>query len=102
MQRHWVLGGPLTLRGHAAGSAVGTTYGRGRLEVARIFPAWTVSLFGDGGWAGDRDLYDPDDVLWATGVGAGILDGLVRLDLSRGLTGSTREWRVDLYLDAIL
>lgn len=102
LQRHFLLGGPLTLRGYPATAAVGSTYGRGRLEVARIMPAWTVSFFGDGGWAGTRDAFDGDDVLWGVGVGASVLDGLIRLDLSRGLTGPLRGTRLDLYLDAIL
>lgn len=102
VQRQWVLGGPLTLRGYGATSAVGTTYGRARMEVARVFPAWTLTLFGDGGWAGDRSEYVPDDVLWGVGAGASLLDGLIRFDISRGLTGPLRDTRVDLYLDAIL
>jgi hypothetical protein len=61
-----------------------------------------VSFFGDGGWAGPRDAFDGDDILWGAGVGTSMLDGLIRLDLSRGLTGPLRGWRLDLYLDAIL
>lgn len=102
LQRNWILGGPATLRGYPASSQIGTTYGRVRGELARVYPAWTVSVFGDGGWAGDRRAYDPDDVAWGVGVGASLLDGLIRLDLSRGLTGPLRETRLDLYLDAIL
>lgn len=102
LQRNWILGGPLTLRGYPATSLVGTTFGRVRGELARVHPAWTVSLFGDGGWAGDRRAYDPDHVHWGVGVGTSLLDGLIRLDLSRGLTGSLRQTRLDLYLDAIL
>jgi hypothetical protein len=101
-QRQWILGGPLTMRGYPAAVAAGDTFGRGRLEVGRAFPAWSLSLFGDAGWAGERGTWDPDDALWAVGVGASLLDGLVRLDLSRGLTGPLRETRLDLYLDAIL
>jgi hypothetical protein len=102
LQRSWVVGGPLTLRGYPAGTRVGPTMGRVRLEVARVRgpAAWT--LFGDGAWVGERDAWDPDDVLWAVGAGASVLDGLVRMDLSRGLTGELRRWRLDLYLDAIL
>jgi hypothetical protein len=102
LQRHWILGGSLTLRGYPAATVVGTTFGRTRIEVARTFPAWTLSLFGDGGWAGDRRSFDADDALWAVGAGASVLDGLLRFDLSRGLTGALRETRFDLYLDAIL
>ena len=85
-----------------AGILVGPTMGRTRLEVARVNGPTAWSLFGDGAWAGERDAWDPDDVRWAVGAGTSILDGLLRLDLSRGLTGDQRRWRLDLYLDAIL
>ncbi len=101
LQRNWLLGGPMTLRGYGASTAVGTSFGRGRLEVGRAFPAGSWSLFTDTGWAGDRADWTPDDLLWAVGVGASMLDGLVRFDISRGLSGSERRTRVDLYLDAI-
>jgi len=101
-QRKWFLGGPTTLRGYEAGVESGSTFGRARLEVARVYSqAVTVSAFGDAGWAGHRDHFRNDDVLYAVGLGASLLDGLVRMDLSQGLTGPER-FRVDLYLDAIL
>ena len=49
-----------------------------------------------------RSWTSKDSLLYAVGVGGSILDGLIRMDLSQGLTGSTRRFRVDLYLDAIL
>jgi hypothetical protein len=102
VQRHWFLGGATTLRGYEAGSISGSTYGRARLEVAKVYTqAVTVSVFGDAGWAGHREHYDNDDVLYAVGVGTSLLDGLIRFDLSQGLTGPS-GFRVDLYLDAIL
>ena len=101
-QRNFLLGGSATLRGYTASVLSGTSYGRGRLEVARVFPASTLSFFGDGGWAGDRDLFDADDILYSVGVGGSILDGLIRMDISRGLRGPFKRTRFDLYLDAIL
>lgn len=115
LQQHWILGGPTTLRGFDATSTLGTQFGRGRLEVGRVYPAWTLVVFGDvaatrdrpewtldgvGAWAPDRDAWDYDDARWTAGVGASLLDGLIRLDLSRGLTGPGRRTRLDLYLDA--
>jgi hypothetical protein len=35
------------------------------------------------------------------GIGGSVLDGLVRLDVSRGLRGPFKRTRFDLYLDAI-
>ena len=116
LQRHWVLGGPATLRGYGASAAIGETFGRGRLEVGRLFPAWSVSAFADGAWtegrpewslggvgewAPDPEVWDYEDVRWSVGLGTSMLDGLVRFDVSRGLTGPDRRTRFDLYLDAI-
>jgi hypothetical protein len=101
-QRAWFLGGPRTLRGYEAGVASGSSFLRSRLEVARVYTqAVTVSAFGDAGWAGHREHFHNDEVLYAVGLGTSLLDGLIRLDVSQGLTGPKR-FRVDLYLDAIL
>lgn len=102
LQRAWFLGGARTLRGYPASTLVGTSFARARLEVARTFDIGTLSVFGDGGWAGDRDAFGSEDFLYAAGVGAGMLDGLVRIDLSHGLNGPAKQFRIDLYLDAIL
>lgn len=102
IQRSWFLGGPGTLRGYEAGVLSGSSFARGRLEVARVYSqAVTLSAFGDAGWAGHREHFHNDEVLYGVGLGASLLDGLIRMDLSQGLTGPKR-FRVDLYLDAIL
>ena len=116
LQRHWILGGPMTLRGFAATTTVGRTYARGRMELGRVYPAWSLTGFADAGWTDDRpewsadgvgrwapdgEAWGYDDVRWAVGVGASLLDGLVRFDVSRGLTGPDQRTRVDLYLDAL-
>ncbi|MYI64841.1 MAG: hypothetical protein F4107_02735 [Gemmatimonadetes bacterium] len=61
--------------------------------------AW---VSGQGGWAGPVGEFDADEILYGVGVGASILDGLVRFDLSQGLKGPKRDFRVELYLDHIL
>ena len=61
-----------------------------------------MSVFGDAGWAGPRDAFDADDLLYGVGVGGSLLDGLFRMDLSHGLNGPAKQFRIDLYLDAIL
>lgn len=101
IQRHWFLGGTRTLRGYPGASAVGRSYLRARLELARELSAARVSAFSDAGWAGDRTAFATDDVLVSAGVGASVLDGLVRFDLARALRAPT-GWRVELYLDAVL
>jgi hypothetical protein len=103
VQRNWFLGGPLNLRGYDTSILSGPGFGRGRIELARNFSqVWTLSVFGDAGWAGVWDDYDPDEVLYGAGVGFSIMDGLIRMDFSHGLRGPNKRFRVDLYLDAIL
>lgn len=101
VQYAWFLGGPETLRGYAAGTAAGRSFLRTRLEVARSTGTRTLALFTDGGWTGDRDAFDLDDALLSAGVGASLLDGIVRLDLVRALRDPV-GWRVEIYLDALL
>lgn len=116
LQQYWTLGGPATLRGFDATTTVGRHFLRGRLEVARQHPGWALTLFGDvgrtrdrpvwsaegvGRWAPDREGWDHDGARWAVGLGASILDGLIRLDLSRGIAGPDRRTRLDLHLDAV-
>lgn len=100
-QRLWYLGGAQTVRGQVAGTQSGDAFWLGRLEVARSWPIMRPVLFGDVGWAGARDrMFDgPGRVMSGAGVGASFLDGLMRVDLARGIR--PREmWRMDLYLEA--
>lgn len=100
IQRNWFLGSSATLRGYAASTLVGEAFVRGRGEVARVFPVVSVALFTDLGWAGDDlDGYREAEALYSVGVGASVLDGLVRLDVARGLR-DPEETRWDFYLDA--
>ena len=111
-QRHWYLGGSRTIRGHRAGAASGDAYWLGRLELAQqILPATRLAVFGDAGWAGARGDFGARETfrlrapagepsaLTGAGVGLSILDGLLRIDLAKGIHRA-RAWRTDLYLDA--
>lgn len=100
-QRLWYLGGSSTLRGYDGSTAVGTSFLRARAELARVYPVVSVSLFGDAGWAGDRGDIALDDTRFSVGVGGSVLDGLIRVDIARGLR-DPQGWRLELYLDGIL
>ena len=102
VQRSWFLGGGSSLRGYSASTLSGLSFARGRVEVSRTYEAGSAILFGDAGWAGDRKDFDSGDILYGVGLGGSVLDGLIRLDLSHGLTGPHKRFRIDLYLDAIL
>jgi hypothetical protein len=101
VQRLFYLGGASTLRGYEPGTVAGTSMARARLELARATPLANFAVFSDWGWAGDRDHSARDQRRWSVGAGASLLDGMVRLDLARGLY-APRAWRLDLHLDAVL
>lgn len=100
-QRTWYLGGPRTLRGYGPRVLAGSDFVRGRVEVQRTAPFGAVSVFGDAGWAGRRELWSTDDALYSIGLGVSILDGLFRLDGAYGMRDPT-GFRLDAYLDGIL
>jgi hypothetical protein len=98
-QRMWFLGGPYTIRGYRAGELVGDAFWFGRAEVSKGHTLIRPALFADAGWAGSRrDVGHQGAPL--VGVGAGVLamDGIVRIDVSRGLHRE-RLWRLDAYLE---
>jgi hypothetical protein len=101
VQGRFYLGGPATLRGYSGAVTAGEAYWRGRVEVANAFPGFRLAAFSDIGWAGDRGAFRYGKPLLGSGVGASILDGLIRLDLARGMRAPT-GWRFDLYFDGRL
>ena len=102
VQRSWFLGGPGSLRGYPASTLSGLSFLRGRAELAGTWEGFGGSLFGDAAWAGPRREFDSGDILYGIGVGASILDGVIRIDLSQGLKGPKKGFRIEVYLDAIL
>jgi len=105
VQRRFYLGGASTLRGYDASTVSGTSMARARVELARTYNFANLAVFSDWGWAGrrPRELSDirNEDTRLSVGVGASLLDGLLRLDLAHGLR-APRGWRIDLHMDAIL
>lgn len=101
VQGLWYLGGTESVRGYRVGALAGEAFWRGRAELGTLQPSARLAGFVDAGWAGDRAAFASEPRLLSAGVGASLLDGLVRLDLARALRGD-RGWRLDLYLDAAL
>jgi len=101
VQSRYYLGGPASLRGYDGGVSSGPAYWSARVEVANSFPAARLTAFSDIGWAGPRDSFATGRPLIGGGIGASLLDGLVRLDLARGFR-EPRGWRFDLYFDGVL
>ncbi len=100
-QREWAVGGVRSVRGFRTGEQRGDAHLRGRLEVGRGVPAARLIAFTDTGWAGPRDDLLAGGAAWSAGVGAGLLDGLVRVDLARGIRPDA-GWRLHLSLDGMM
>jgi len=101
IQGHWYLGGPATLRGYDGGVVSGPDFWRGRVEIANSSPGARLAVFSDVGWAGEGKSFSTARPLYSVGLGASFLDGILRVDLARGLA-APKGWRVDLYVDGIL
>ena len=101
-QRLWYVGGAHTVRGQAADTAQsGNAYWLGRLELGRAMQGVRPVVFGDIGWVGDRADWSNDvgQPMSGVGIGASLMDGLIRFDVSRGIYPRKR-FRVDMYLEA--
>lgn len=100
-QRRWYLGGTHTVRGQDADTTYGgNTYALTRLEIARDHRTHRSSIFADAGWAGDRNRLALDNrLLTGVGYGESLFDGIVRVDIARGLKPK-QQWRFDVYLEA--
>ncbi|MDF1506071.1 BamA/TamA family outer membrane protein, partial [Roseisolibacter sp. H3M3-2] len=103
VQRQFYVGGYQTVRGQFArpdtAGYAGNAFWLTRSELGFNTTSARPAVFFDMGWAGDRrDLSRPGRPLSGYGVGLSILDGLFRMDLSRGLYPQKRT-RFDLALD---
>jgi hypothetical protein len=99
-QRWWYLGGLQTVRGQAPGTAIGDAYWLGRAEMGWELKLLRPTIFGDLGWAGDRrDFTAVGRPLSGVGVGASFMDGMIRMDVARGIHPG-KQVRVDLSLES--
>ena len=74
--------------------------GSRRVEIGGMLRAIRPIAFGDLGWVGDRTrIADVGRPMSGVGVGASVLDGLIRADLARGLYPQ-RRLRLDMYVEA--
>lgn len=100
-QRGFSVGGLRTVRGQLPGTQFGDAFWFGRAELGRGNGAFRPVAFFDVGWAGSRRQFGQIQPQRGAGVGFGVLDGLMRFDIARGLYPN-KGWRLDLYLDAPL
>lgn len=100
VQRMWYLGGSQTVRGQPAGTQFGDAFWMGRIELGTARAGFRPVVFYDVGWAGDRkDFSDPGRPMSGAGVGASLLDGLIRFDIARGIYPE-KKIRANLYVEA--
>lgn len=99
-QRHFFLGGLQSVRGQSAGAGFGEAFWMSRFELGANRTGVRPVVFGDLGWAGPRDGWStPGRPMSGVGIGASFLDGMIRVDLSRGIHPRAQT-RFDLYLEA--
>lgn len=97
-QRLWYMGGLKTVRGQIAGTQDGDAFWLTRAEVGLRNGFIRPVAFFDAGAAGSRKRFGDASIQRGFGFGVSILDGLFRIDISRGLFPYKR-WRTDLYLE---
>jgi len=100
LQKQFFLGGVQTVRGQRAGAAIGDSFWMSSLEIGSRSVGFRKIVFGDLGWAGSRDDFShPGRPLSGAGVGASFMDGLIRLDLAKGIYPE-KSFRANLYVEA--
>ncbi|HWL40825.1 MAG TPA: hypothetical protein VNO75_11365 [Gemmatimonadaceae bacterium] len=100
IQKNYFVGGVQTVRGQRAGAAVGDAFWLTSAEVGTSGIGIRKILFADLGWAGSRrDFSRPGRPLSGAGVGVSFMDGLVRLDVAKGIYPE-KAIRTSLYLEA--
>jgi hypothetical protein len=105
IQRAFFVGGLHTVRGQIATldeGRVGNAFWLSRTELGLTRSlALKPTVFYDVGWAGSRnDVTNVGRPLSGAGIGLSFLDGLLRIDVARGIWPEKR-WRTDFYLGSV-
>jgi hemolysin secretion/activation protein ShlB/FhaC/HecB len=100
IQKQFFLGGVQTVRGQRGGAAIGDAFWMTSLELGTRSVGFRKIVFGDLGWAGSRTNFShPGRPLSGAGVGASFMDGLIRIDLAKGIFPE-KSVRANLYVEA--
>ncbi|HXQ78061.1 MAG TPA: ShlB/FhaC/HecB family hemolysin secretion/activation protein [Gemmatimonadaceae bacterium] len=100
IQKQFFVGGNQTVRGQRAGAAVGDAFWTTSAEIGSRSTGFRKIVFADMGWAGSRTNFShPGQPLSGAGVGASFMDGLIRLDVAKGIHPE-KAWRTNLYVEA--
>jgi hypothetical protein len=100
IQKQFFLGGVQTVRGQRAGAAIGDSFWMTSAEIGTRSTGFRKIVFGDLGWAGSRANFShPGRPLSGAGIGASFMDGLIRVDLAKGIYPE-KSVRANLYVEA--
>ena len=100
IQKQFFLGGVQTVRGQRAGAAIGDAFWMTSAEIGTSNVGIRKIVFADLGWAGPRtDFSHPGRPLSGAGVGASFMDGLIRIDVAKGIYPE-KSVRANLYVEA--
>ena len=100
IQKQFFLGGVQTVRGQKAGAEIGDSFWMTSAELGTRSVGFRKIVFGDLGWAGDRTNFShPGRPLSGAGIGASFMDGLIRVDLAKGIFPE-KSVRANLYVEA--
>jgi len=100
IQKQYFVGGVQTVRGQRAGAAIGDAFWLTSAEIGTRSVGIRKILFADMGWAGPRDSFSkPGRPLSGAGVGVSFMDGLIRLDVAKGIYPE-KAIRTNLYVEA--
>jgi len=104
IQRAFFVGGVQSVRGQSAraegAGRTGSAFWLVRTEAGYRYTPLRALVFYDVGWAGPRShLRRPGRPLSGAGVGISMMEGLLRVDLARGIAPE-RQWRLSLQIGA--
>jgi hypothetical protein len=100
LQKQFFLGGVQTVRGQRAGAAIGDAFWMTSAEIGTSSVGIRKIVFADLGWAGDRNNFShPGRPLSGAGIGASFMDGLIRIDVAKGIYPE-KSVRTNLYVEA--
>jgi hypothetical protein len=100
IQKQFFLGGVQTVRGQRAGAAIGDAFWMTSAEFGTSNVGIREIVFADLGWAGSRtDFSHPGRPLSGAGIGASFMDGLIRIDVAKGIYPE-KSVRANLYVEA--
>jgi len=100
IQKQFFIGGVQTVRGQKAGAAIGDSFWMTSAEIGTRSTGFRKIVFGDLGWAGSRENFShPGRPLSGAGIGASFMDGLIRIDLAKGIYPE-KSVRANLYVEA--